>query len=185
MIGDIVYRDTVNPAHRETYTSGYYNPKHRVAGHPWCHTQDVNHLSVNLTREVFRYYSPDIAALIVLADWQGDACAICGFEHKLIKEHDHDSDFIRGLVCMSCNAHESYPKNHRSGVEDEPDADLTIRRYLRMPPMRMLGLTAHYSHTRNIDPVALVREWYRQDAIKRVAKLTPRPEPIVIPSVRV
>jgi hypothetical protein len=189
VIGDIVYRRAMNPDHRESFGGGYWNPNVRPVGHPWCHTQDVNHMSISLTREVYQHYDHDVAGLIVLADWQGNMCAVCGHKRKLIKEHDHDTDLIRGLVCPSCNARESYSKNYSSAIEDFPDSDLTIRRYLRMPPTRMLGLMVHYSRTRNVDPTEVVSEWYRQDAQREIAaaeaqvqaRLIPSWEPLTLP----
>lgn len=34
---------------------------------------------------------------------QDDRCAGCGFNGKLVVDHDHSTGDIRGLLCMSCN----------------------------------------------------------------------------------
>ncbi len=34
---------------------------------------------------------------------QNDRCAICNTESFLYKDHDHNSGFLRGLLCHTCN----------------------------------------------------------------------------------
>ncbi len=38
-----------------------------------------------------------------LLDTQGGVCAICSSEAKLVVDHDHATDEVRGLLCHSCN----------------------------------------------------------------------------------
>lgn len=162
MIGDDVYRDEHGRDPRYRGGNCYHcAPQLIPAGHPWCHALPVNHLSVTLTRQVFAHYDRDVAGLLVLGDWQAERCAVCGkHEGQLIKDHDHDTDLVRGLLCRSCNAREAYPINYSSAIEETSGSDLTVRRYLSMPPARMLGLTVHYSRTRNVNPNHMVRQWY-------------------------
>src|SRR5208282_1305628 len=35
---------------------------------------------------------------------QHGRCALCKLKKKLVVDHDHNSDMVRGLLCISCNA---------------------------------------------------------------------------------
>lgn len=50
-----------------------------------------------------RHYNMTIEEFDALVVAQGNACAICREEKKLVVDHDHDSGKVRGLLCHSCN----------------------------------------------------------------------------------
>jgi hypothetical protein len=33
-----------------------------------------------------------------------DSCSVCGSSERLVVDHDHDTDVIRGTLCNNCNA---------------------------------------------------------------------------------
>lgn len=62
---------------------------------------------------------------IDMHDWQAGCCAFCGelcWPHtRLVRDHDHDSGFIRGYLCDRCNTTEPYMttpawEQYRNGV---------------------------------------------------------------------
>lgn len=45
----------------------------------------------------------------VLTDWQGGRCAGCLLPRtSLLVDHDHDTDYVRGLLCHACNTREGH-----------------------------------------------------------------------------
>lgn len=46
------------------------------------------------------------AAIDLLDAWQQGRCAICGQVKSLVLDHDHETGWIRGLLCRRCNTHE-------------------------------------------------------------------------------
>lgn len=68
--------------------------------------------------------------------WHADRCAVCGFrDTRLVKDHDHDTGLIRGLLCRSCNGLEP----HDGGL---------FRRYREKPPAEILSIRLVY-----VDPI--------------------------------
>ena len=54
-------------------------------------------------------------------------CEICGREARLVIDHDHDTDAVRGLLCYSCNV--------LLGVaHDDPTVLIAAIEYLRKHP---------------------------------------------------
>ncbi|MGO4599989.1 endonuclease domain-containing protein [Terrabacter sp. 2RAF25] len=43
-----------------------------------------------------------------LSAWQRGRCAICGERDRLVKDHDHDTAKVRGLLCSGCNTFEPF-----------------------------------------------------------------------------
>lgn len=39
-------------------------------------------------------------------EWQDSRCAMCGHREKLVRDHDHETGLIRGLLCSRCNTSE-------------------------------------------------------------------------------
>jgi hypothetical protein len=42
----------------------------------------------------------------ILRVWQDGRCAGCGWVDRLVKDHDHTTGLVRGLLCHACNVHE-------------------------------------------------------------------------------
>ncbi|MGC4778642.1 endonuclease domain-containing protein [Micromonospora chalcea] len=62
-------------------------------------------------------------------------CAVCGQGHtvgRLVRDHDHASGLIRGLLCSSCNT-----------AEGRTDS-LLFNNYRRRPPSVILGIEVLY-----------------------------------------
>lgn len=49
-------------------------------------------------------------ALLHVAVWQADRCAVCGINtpYSFVTDHDHETGLIRGYLCRSCNVYESH-----------------------------------------------------------------------------
>lgn len=80
-----------------------------------------------------RLHSREEQALrIALAAWHDRRCAVCGFHDlHLVEDHDHDTGFIRGLLCRSCNGR-------------EPHCDGLFRKYRQRPPTQILSIHLRY-----------------------------------------
>lgn len=62
-------------------------------------------------------------------------CAICGLADNKIEDHDHETGFVRGWLCRSCNTAEG--RNRYSG-------GIWARYRLRYPYL-ILGITERYT----------------------------------------
>lgn len=74
--------------------------------------------------------------------FQAGRCAWCGrTDQPLRRDHDHDSELLRGLLCEGCNQSEAvYGRYIKRKDIDRPHAwDI----YRRMPPAILLGLFVH------------------------------------------
>ncbi|MEV6527690.1 endonuclease domain-containing protein [Longispora sp. NPDC051575] len=72
---------------------------------------------------------PCAAAVTALRAWQGGRCAICGqHEAVLVRDHDHESGLLRGLLCGGCNSAEGSQHGHHNAL------------YRLLPPAVLLGL---------------------------------------------
>lgn len=70
-----------------------------------------------------------------LERWHDGRCAVCGQGHtagRLVRDHDHPSGLIRGLLCSSCNT-----------AEGRTDS-LLFNNYRRRPPSVILGIEVLY-----------------------------------------
>ena len=98
----------------------------------------------------------------VLAGWQEGRCAVCGGGggYPLVHDHDHDTGYLRGLLCIGCNSSEGH--QNRS-----PE----FERYRDRPPAVMLGFRWFYAYpdsreflmsTLGPDPVEVLAAWQRK-----------------------
>jgi hypothetical protein len=53
---------------------------------------------------------------------QNNACAICGRPcrtgKRLAVDHDHETEKVRGLLCISCNVHLGWYENNVEAVQE-------------------------------------------------------------------
>jgi hypothetical protein len=87
------------------------------------------------------------ALYMVFAAWHNDRCAVCGFrDPRLVRDHDHDTVSIRGLLCRSCNGR-------------EPHDDGLFSKYRKRPPTQILGIHLRYVDLRHgwVEPRAIVQ----------------------------
>ena len=84
-----------------------------------------------------RYQAGEERALrAALAYWHDGRCAVCGISgQRLVKDHDHETGLIRGLLCRQCNS-------------AEPHDDGLFRRYRERSPALILGIQVRY-----VDPI--------------------------------
>jgi hypothetical protein len=69
-------------------------------------------------------------------------CPICGKYKQLVVDHDHDTDLIRGRVCVGCNVHIMYAVDHidlvAAGIVYKerppgcPDLPKTFKQYISL-----------------------------------------------------
>jgi hypothetical protein len=119
-------------------------PDTRVpVGDPYCHVHAGLALSVAEVRALAVARGP----MVALDAWQDGSCALCGGEVPLrwmIADHCHTTGWVRGLLCMSCNAQVSHgPRRAR-----DRDRGLAVARYLEHPPAALLGLRVRYHDVR-------------------------------------
>lgn len=74
--------------------------------------------------------SEEIAEAL-LREWQDERCAVCGDRGHLVKDHDHHTGMVRGLLCQPCNRWEA----RRGGV---------FQRYRDTPPASILQVRLRY-----------------------------------------
>lgn len=76
----------------------------------------------------------------MMFDWQACRCAVCGCSKaRLFEDHDHDTGWVRGWLCQSCNLREP------GAVPGHPHpVDRRLVRYRRWNPARILGLWERY-----------------------------------------
>ncbi|MFD6552776.1 endonuclease domain-containing protein [Streptomyces sp. NPDC058398] len=77
------------------------------------------------------------ALYMVLVAWHNDRCAVCGLpDPRMVRDHDHNTGTVRGLLCRSCN-----------GLE--PHDDGLFQKYRSNPPVEILGIHLRYYSQRN------------------------------------
>lgn len=106
----------------------------------------------------------------LLVTWHAGRCAVCGAfregpgQGRLVWDHDHDTGYVRGLLCGSCNTAE--PGSSR------PE----FARYRVRPPVVILGVSSFYAAASSVAAVcgppefaaeALARWQERNDPARR------------------
>jgi hypothetical protein len=115
-------------------------PRIRIpAGDPFCHVHDPLEFSIADARALTVTSGP----MVALEAWQEGRCALCGGEVPLrwmVADHCHDGGWVRGLLCMGCNALEAHgPRRARDLRQGR-----ALAGYLSLPPTTMLGLRVRY-----------------------------------------
>lgn len=116
------------------------------------------------------------AQYLAFAAWHNDRCAVCGgTDPRMVRDHDHETALIRGLLCRSCNGLEP----HDNGL---------FRKYRERPPAQILGIQMRYWTARYgwAEPRELIqRRLDNHPAYQLAAKLGERlqPEPAEYPPV--
>ena len=60
-------------------------------------------------------YGLTLGQLADMREAQRDRCAICGERKKLVVDHCHDSNKVRGLLCYGCNTGLGLFNDNRNG----------------------------------------------------------------------
>lgn len=76
-----------------------------------------------------------------LAEFHAGRCGICGQHRELVRDHCHDTGWIRGLLCQRCNTLEG------GGWA----GNRTFRLYRKNPPAKIQGIWERYSTPRGPD----------------------------------
>lgn len=82
-----------------------------------------------------------------LRTFQAGRCAWCGYtEGCLVKDHDHDTELVRGLLCVLCNGDEAkFGRYVTAPGLNRPHAwDL----YRRIPPATLLSIRIRYANSK-------------------------------------
>lgn len=78
-------------------------------------------------------YGITVEQLSALELLQGGACAGCGVStEKLQVDHDHVTNRVRGLLCLTCNL-------ALGSLKDNPETMRRLIEYLARPPFEELG----------------------------------------------
>jgi Recombination endonuclease VII len=132
---------TAWPAAWHHFTHQRLHPSERDRlGHPYCHVQQHT-MTVADVLDLASTAGP----MAALEEWQEGDCALCGGEVPLrwtVADHCHGGGWVRGLLCMSCNALDAHDAqgNHLA----DPHQALALLRYREHPPAAMLGLRIQY-----------------------------------------
>lgn len=110
---------------------------------------------------------PEYLAHVLLWNWQRGRCANCGVDAgprvRFVRDHDHNSGLLRGLLCQSCNVVQgwsirvarpgfvgsdgrTYVRWRTDPVKLERSARLAL--YVSRPPSVLLGITASHAATK-------------------------------------
>ena len=91
--------------------------KLKIKNTPGFHRREMLRIKYNMTQEEY----------IFLSKLQGDKCAICkklnthATHGKLVIDHDHKTNKVRGLLCSNCNCALGYfkddPVNMQNAIE--------------------------------------------------------------------
>lgn len=91
----------------------------------------------------------------LLIVWHQKRCAMCGQVVRLVMDHDHESGFLRGLLCVVCNigeGHHSETRTRRASMGDLDDPpNFSYQRYRDVSPASILGVRHRYA-SRNAFP---------------------------------
>jgi transcription elongation factor Elf1 len=88
---------TTKPATSEFFP---FHNKKKNGLDSWCRNCRATYRS-EIRRGHYRDMVSDSALKNILANVF--SCTICGSEEKLVVDHDHESQVIRGLLCNHCN----------------------------------------------------------------------------------
>lgn len=104
----------------------------------------------------------------LLVAWHAGRCAVCGTfrgdpgRGRLVYDHGHDTGYVRGLLCGSCNAREPHSRR--------PE----FQRYRVRPPAVILGISLFYAEPSSAavicgpDPAEALARWQeRNDPARR------------------
>jgi hypothetical protein len=63
-----------------------------------------------------RHYGVDQQFIEQLKKKQRYRCKLCGNKRKLVLDHDHNTDYIRGLLCTPCNVRLGWFENRKNKI---------------------------------------------------------------------
>lgn len=64
---------------------------------------DIKFKKSNLNSKLKHIYNITLDEFNRLAEKQNNKCAICNQQKRLVVDHDHDTQKVRGLLCVKCN----------------------------------------------------------------------------------
>ncbi len=78
--------------------------------------------------------------IYLLEEFQSKKCGICGREGNLVLDHDHESNYARGLVCPTCNSNLGvYDRDYaKINPKWEGDYGRQVFFYINDPPVEKL-----------------------------------------------
>lgn len=87
-------------------------------------------------------------AHFLLWNWQRGLCAICGRSapgsRPLLRDHDHATGLLRGVICTSCNTLEGKWLRHPLPSQDQQTSFDMMAMYREKNPASLLGLRARH-----------------------------------------
>lgn len=81
--------------------------------------------------------------LSVIAEWQQGRCAVCGHGGPAVCDHDHQTGYVRGYLCRSCNTREAFAGR-----------DGAYLKYRERNPASILGIQVMYVDPFGRDPIS-------------------------------
>lgn len=119
------HRDALCKTAADWYASNAERKKETT--YKWRKTNSTRYREITRTGHLRRTYNITLEDYNIMLEAQGHRCAICGGVEpggrtgRFNVDHDHDTGYVRGLLCTSCNIGIGHLKENPSILQSAID----------------------------------------------------------------